>query len=82
MPVAARGAAEASTSRSGTSFAAPARGIRGEQIAAALAAPGSPTGSSTRVFQPPHAGQRPSQRGCCAPHSLQTKTLRARAIVR
>jgi hypothetical protein len=27
--------------------------------------------SSTRLFQVPHVGQRPTQRGLAAPHSVQ-----------
>src|SRR6266705_2585203 len=36
--------------------------------------PGRPVGSSTRVFQAPHASQRPPHLGCSAPHSLHRNT--------
>jgi len=31
----------------------------------------TPARSSTSDDQLPHSGQRPSQRGCCAPHAVQ-----------
>jgi len=40
---------------------------------------GSP---STKVFQPPHSGQRPSQRGLCASHAVQVKTRPGRLAIR
>src|SRR6266702_6922311 len=36
--------------------------------------PVRPTGSSTSVFQAPHASQRPPHLGCSAPHSLHRNT--------
>jgi hypothetical protein len=36
-----------------------------------LAGPDRSTTSSTRLFQAPQVGQRPTQRGLAAPHSVQ-----------
>jgi hypothetical protein len=43
-------------------------GVTGPVAAAGAA---RSTTSSTREFQAPHVGQRPTQRGLAAPHSVQ-----------
>jgi hypothetical protein len=46
-------------------------GTGGATGPAALAGAVRSRTSSTRVFQAPHEGQRPTQRGLAAPHSVQ-----------
>ncbi len=72
-PVPSRGASAASTSSRASATA-------GSLATRSRLAPGSgPVGSSTRLSQAPQAVQRPSQRGCWEPHSVQQKTVRALA---
>ena len=77
-PLASRGAPTASTRPSGTALPAPGVGSRPSRSPTpADAAPGEAVASSTSESQLPQPGQRPSQRGCCAPHSVQAYTRRA-----
>ena len=77
MPVGRRRAASAPTSRIGKAVF--------WSLAMLLAARLDPAAAgsrrSTSVLQAPHAGQRPSHFGESSPHSVQTKTVFALALV-
>jgi hypothetical protein len=70
-PVVRRGLEPASISRSERGL--PATGA-GSACSSRRTRVGAAATSSTRLDQEPHSGQRPSHRGCCAPHSVQANT--------
>ncbi len=74
MPVSMRGNPEVSISRSGRALLMPGAASTLSRSRLPAPDPVPPIEASTSVFQAPQSGQRPSQRGCCAPQSVQPKT--------